>query len=59
MRFISAFKTNASQFVLFVMDDWITGYAIPIHVLTDNRTQFINKSFEVLWAILDTKHLTT
>lgn len=59
MRVVPTSKTTALQIASLFMDFWIIPNGIPEFVLTDNGTQFISKLFELICAVLGTRHLTT
>lgn len=50
---------TASQIASLFIDFWTMPYGKPTHMLMDYRTWFVNNLFEMLCALLRTKHLTT
>lgn len=52
-------RVTQSDISSFFIENWIIPYGIPMHVLKDNRRQFVNNLFEPLFAFLEKKGLNT
>lgn len=52
-------STTVSHTASLFMDNYMILYRIPVHLFTDNGTQFTSQCFEKLGIILGMKPLTT
>lgn len=58
-RGVPSTSTTAPNVGSILYDRWVIFYGISAYLLTDNRRQFVTKSFENLCKLLGLKHLTT
>ena len=59
IRSIPLRTTTASVVANAFLDNFVYVYGAPLHVLTDNGTQFATKFFDAMCALLGVRHYQT
>lgn len=58
-RAVPTSKTPGLHIASHYIDNGMTSYSIPTHVLTKNGTKIVSKCFKALCVLVGTNHLTT